>query len=249
VTGGFVVYPAIDLRGGRVVRLEQGDFDRETSYGDDPAARAASFADAGAAWVHVVDLDAARSGEPVNRPAVAAICEAVRPFGTRVQCGGGVRDEAAAAALFEAGVERAVVGTAAVERPGFVAGLAERWPGRVAVGLDVRGREVATRGWVTGSQRDVGDVLTSLAGAGPAAFVVTQIARDGTLVGADLDGLQAALAATPVPVIASGGVGSLDDLRRVAAVRAGERRLGGVVVGRALYEGRFTLAEALAAAG
>ena len=245
---GFVLYPAIDLRGGRVVRLEQGDFDRETAYGDDPVAQARAFADAGAAWLHVVDLDAARSGEPVNRAAVAAICEEVGRTGVRLQCGGGVRDEAAAAAMFQAGVARVVVGTAAVERPGLVARLTERWPGRVAVGLDLRGREVATRGWVTGSGRDVGDVLAALTSAGPAAFVVTQIVSDGMLAGPDVDGLTTVLEATPVPVIASGGVGSLDDLRRLAATGAAGRRLAGVIVGRALYQGRFTLSDALTAA-
>jgi phosphoribosylformimino-5-aminoimidazole carboxamide ribotide isomerase len=241
------LYPAIDLRAGGVVRLQQGDFERETAYGDDPVARAEAFAGAGAAWVHVVDLDAARTGEPVNRPVIAAIGAAV---GGRmlVQAGGGVRDEAAAAALFDdAGVERVVVGTAAVERPGFVAGLAERWPGRVAVGIDVRGDEVAVRGWLDGSGRAIDEVVDELAGAGAAAFVVTQIARDGMLAGPDLDGLAAMLERTAVPVIASGGVGSLDDLRRLAGlVRAG-RRLEGAIVGRALYEGRFTLADALAA--
>jgi phosphoribosylformimino-5-aminoimidazole carboxamide ribonucleotide (ProFAR) isomerase len=159
-----------------------------------------------------------------------------------------VRDEASAAALLDdAGVERVVVGTAAVERPGFVAGLAERWPGRVAVGIDVRGDEVAVRGWLDGSGRAIDEVVDELAGAGAAAFVVTQIARDGMLAGPDLDGLAAMLERTAVPVIASGGVGSLDDLRRLAGlVRAG-RRLEGAIVGRALYEGRFTLADALAA--
>jgi phosphoribosylformimino-5-aminoimidazole carboxamide ribotide isomerase len=245
-----IVYPAIDLRGGRVVRLEQGDFVRETAYDDDPVTRAAAFAAAGTAWVHVVDLDAARTGEPANRPAIAAVGRAAAEAGVRVQAGGGVRDEAAAAALLDgAGVDRVVVGTAAVEQPGFVAGLAARWPGRVAVGLDVRGDEVAVRGWSAGSGRDVADVVDGLAGDGAAAFVVTQIARDGMLSGPDLDGLAAVLRRTATPVIASGGVGSLDDLRRLAGLDVAGRRLDGAIVGRALYEGRFTLAEALAAVG
>jgi phosphoribosylformimino-5-aminoimidazole carboxamide ribotide isomerase len=242
---GITLYPAIDLRGGRVVRLRQGDFDQETAYGDDPVARAEAFAAAGARWVHVVDLDAARTGEPRNRDAIERICRSVP---VRVQAGGGVRDEAAAAALLDAGVERVVIGTAAVEQSGFAARLARRWPGQVALGIDVRGREVAVRGWREGSGRDVAGVVDELAGAGAAALVLTQIEGDGMLSGPDLTGLTAVLDRTPVPVIASGGVGSLDDLRRLARLDVEGRRLAGVVVGRALYDGHFTLEEALAAA-
>ncbi len=250
--GSFVVYPAIDLRAGRVVRLEQGDFARETAYGDDPVAQAVAFAAGGATWLHVVDLDAARTGEPINRPVIAAICDAVAALGgggVRVQAGGGVRDEAAASALLDEGVERVVVGTAAIEQAGFVARLATRWPGRVAVGLDLRGDEVATRAWLAGSGRRAADVIDELSDAGAAAFVVTQLARDGMLGGPDLDGLAGTLGATPVPVVASGGVASLDDLRLLAALEAAGRRLEGAVVGQALYRGRFTLPEAVAAAG
>jgi phosphoribosylformimino-5-aminoimidazole carboxamide ribotide isomerase len=242
----FELYPAVDLREGRAVRLVQGDFDRETVYGDDPVAVARAFAEAGARWVHVVDLDAARTGEPANRATVGAICAALVPVGVSVQCGGGVRDEAAAGELVEAGVERVVVGTAAVEDPAFVTGLAERFPGRVAVGLDARGREVAVRGWAQGSGVDLVDLVDRLSDAGVAALIVTQIARDGTMAGPDLDGLAAVLAATDVPVIASGGVGELGHLRELAALDAGGRRLAGAIVGRALYEGRFDLGEALA---
>jgi phosphoribosylformimino-5-aminoimidazole carboxamide ribotide isomerase len=244
----LILYPAIDLRAGRVVRLAQGDFDRETAYGDDPVAQVSAFAAAGAAWVHVVDLDAARTGEPINRRTIDAIGRTAAAEGVRMQAGGGVRDEAAAATLLDdAGIDRVVVGTAAVERPGFVSVLAARWPDRVAVGLDVRGDEVAVRGWRDGSGRNISDVVDDLAGAGTAAFVVTQIARDGMLAGPDLDGLAAVLEWTAVPVIASGGVGTLDDLRRLAGLDVAGCRLEGAIVGRALYEGRFTLAEALAA--
>jgi phosphoribosylformimino-5-aminoimidazole carboxamide ribotide isomerase len=243
----LIVFPAIDLQAGRVVRLAQGDFDRETAYGVDPVAQAATFAAAGAEWIHMVDLDAARTGEPVNRGTIAAIGRAAAAGGVRVQAGGGVRDEASAAALLDdAGIDRVVVGTAAVERPGFVAVLAARWPNRVAVGLDVRGDEVAVRGWRDRSGRDIAGAVDELAGAGTAAFVVTQIARDGMLAGPDLEGLAAVLERTAVPVIASGGVGTLDDLRRLAGLELAGRRLEGAIVGRALYEGRFTLAEALA---
>jgi phosphoribosylformimino-5-aminoimidazole carboxamide ribotide isomerase len=238
------LYPAIDLRGGRCVRLYQGDYGRETVYGDDPVAQARGFADAGSPWIHVVDLDAARTGEPVNRPHVAAIAAAVD---VPVQTGGGVRDEAAADALLEAGVARVVLGTAALEDPDLVRRLAGRAP--VAVGLDARGRDVAVRGWEQGSGRDVLDVARAFEDAGVAALVVTEIGRDGTLGGPDLEGLAAVLDAVGTEVIASGGVGTLDDLRTLAALEVGGRRLSGAIVGRALYEGSFTIAEALVAAG
>ena len=234
--------PAIDLRDGRCVRLYQGDYDRETVYGDDPVAQARTFDEAGSPWVHVVDLDAARSGAPVNRPVVAAIAGAV---GARVQTGGGIRDEAAADALIEAGVARVVLGTAALEDPDLVRRLAARCS--VAVGLDVRGREVAVRGWEQGSGRDLLEVLAGYEDAGVEAVVVTQIARDGTLEGPDLAGLAEVLGATAMDVVASGGVGTLDDLRALAGLRVDGRGLAGAIVGRALYEGRFTITEALAA--
>ena len=240
------LFPAIDLRGGRCVRLYQGDFGRETVYGDDPVAVARSFAAAGARGVHVVDLDAARTGEPVNRPAVAAI---VAALDVPVQVGGGVRDDAAAAALIGAGVARVVVGTAALDDPAWVRRLAARHPGRVALGLDARGREVAVRGWREGSGRDLVEVAESYADAGLAALVVTSIGRDGTLEGPDVDQLTAVLAASAIDLVASGGVGTLDHLRALAGLEAGGRRLAGAIVGRALYEGAFGVAEALAAAG
>jgi len=237
------LYPAIDVRGGRCVRLYQGDYSQETVYGTDPVAVARSFAGAGARWIHVVDLDAARSGAPENRGVVAAIAGAVHPS-VSVQSGGGVRDHAAADALMSAGVARVVLGTAALESPALVSELASRMP--VAVGLDVRGREVAIRGWTAGSGADVLDVVRRFEDAGVAAVIVTQIARDGTLEGPDVDGLSAVLEATSLAVIASGGVGSLADLETLASLSAGGRTLSGAIVGRALYESRFTLEDALA---
>ena len=236
------LYPAIDLRGGRCVRLHQGDFDRETVYGDDPVGQAKRFAAAGAPWVHVVDLDAARTGDPTNRGLIAAVAAAVD---VPVQTGGGVRDDAAADALFAAGVRRVVVGTAALEDPDWVRRLAARHPGGVAVGLDARGRDVAVRGWQQASGRDLVDVARSFEDAGVAALVVTEIGRDGTLEGPALDQLSAVLEATALDVVASGGVGTLDDLRALAALRVGPgaRRLTGAIVGRALYEGAFSVAE------
>jgi phosphoribosylformimino-5-aminoimidazole carboxamide ribotide isomerase len=236
------LYPAIDLRGGRCVRLYQGDHGRETVYGDDPVAQARTFADAGAPWIHVVDLDAARTGEGANRELVAEIAAAVD---VPVQAGGGVRDDAAADALLGAGVRRVVVGTAALDDPAWVRRLAGRYPGRVTVGLDARGRDVAVRGWVEGSGHDLVEVARSFDDAGVAALVVTEIGRDGTLTGPALDQLADVLAETRLDVVASGGVGSLADLRALAAFEVDGRRPAGVIVGRALYEGAFRLSDAL----
>ncbi len=237
--------PAIDIRAGRCVRLEQGDYDRETVYGDDPVAVAVGYAEAGTRWVHVVDLDAARTGEPVNRPVVAEVAAALAPLGVRVQAGGGVRSEAAAVSLAEAGVARVVIGTAAVEDPALVARIAARQP--TAVGLDGRHGEVAVHGWRAGTGARVVDVLGRFEHAGVAAVIVTDISRDGTLGGPDLRGLEAVLRATEVPVIASGGVSELEDLRALARLDVDGRRLHGAITGKAIYEGRFTVADALAA--
>jgi phosphoribosylformimino-5-aminoimidazole carboxamide ribotide isomerase len=205
-------------------------------------AQAVAFAAEGARWIHVVDLDAARSGRAVNRDVIADIARAVD---VPVQTGGGIRDEDSAIELLDAGVARVVLGTAALEQPALVRRLATQMP--VAVGLDARGRDVAVRGWEKGSGRDLLDVAREFADCGVAALIVTEIGRDGTLEGPDLDGLTEVLAASDVPIIASGGVGRLDDIRALTGVRAEGRRLSGAIIGRALYEGAFTLTEALAA--
>ena len=237
------LYPAIDLRDGRCVRLYQGDYARETVYGADPVAQARAFAAEGAPWIHVVDLDAARTGDPRNRELVAAVAAAVD---VPVQSGGGVRDDAAADALLESGVRRVVVGTAALERPDWVRSLADRHPGRVAVGLDARDRDVAVRGWVRRSGHDLVDVARRFEDAGVVALVVTEIGRDGTLSGPALGQLAAVLGATGVDVIASGGVGSLADLQTLSMLEVDGRRLAGTIVGRALYEGDFRICDAIA---
>jgi phosphoribosylformimino-5-aminoimidazole carboxamide ribotide isomerase len=242
VTVPVELYPAIDVRDGRCVRLYQGDYDRETVYGDDPVAQARAFAADGAPWIHVVDLDAARTGDPRNRSVVAAVAAAVD---VPVQAGGGVRDDGAADALLTGGVRRVVVGTAALDDPDWVRRLAARYPGRVAIGLDARGRDVAVRGWVEGSGHDLVEVARRFDDAGVAALVVTEIGRDGTLAGPAIDQLADVLAATRLDVLASGGVGTLDDLRVLAGLDVGGRRLSGAIVGRALYEGAFALADAL----
>ena len=235
-------YPAIDLRNGKCVRLYQGDYGQETIYGDDPVAQARAFESAGAPWIHVVDLDAARTGEPVNRAVIADIAAGVA---VPVQTGGGIRSMAAAEALFEAGVARVVVGTAALEDPAFVRELAAIHP--VTVGLDARGRDVAVRGWLEGSGADLLDLAKAFEDAGVAALVVTEISRDGTLEGPDLIGLSQVLAATSIPVIASGGVGSLSHLTALSQLQSAGRALSGAIVGRALYEGQFTAEDAVAA--
>ena len=232
------LYPAIDLRAGRVVRLSQGDYDAETVYGDDPVAVATSFADAGAPWVHVVDLDAARSGDPVNRGVVERVAAALQGR-AKLQNGGGVRSLDDARRLADAGVDRVVMGSAAVRRPELVAEVSDVVA--VAVGLDHRAGELATDGWTEGSGVQLADALGRFPTA--SAFVITDISRDGMLTGPDLDGLRSAVAATTTPVIASGGVSSLDDVVALAAIPG----LGGIITGKAVYEGRFTVAEAVRA--
>ncbi|MEO6318716.1 MAG: 1-(5-phosphoribosyl)-5-[(5-phosphoribosylamino)methylideneamino]imidazole-4-carboxamide isomerase [Acidimicrobiales bacterium] len=236
------LFPAIDLRGGQVVQLTQGDFDRERVHGDDPVAVALAFVAAGARWIHTVDLDAARSGEPLNRHLIAAIAAAVD---VPVQAGGGVRSAESAAALADVGVARVIMGTAAMEDPDLVATIAARQP--VALGLDVRGREVAVRGWAEGSGVEWPDALRRLADTGAEAVIVTQIEVEGLMTGADTTGLAEVVAATELAVIASGGVGTLADLIALDAVQSGGRRLAGAIVGTAIYEGRFDVAEAVQA--
>lgn len=226
------------------MRLAAGDFARVTVYGSDPLERARAFEAAGAPWLHVVDLDAARTGNPVNRPVVAAIAAAVS---VPVQAGGGARTAADVEALLGCGVARVVLGTAAIKDPGLLLSLVERWPGRVAAGVDHWQGEVRVKGWQEGAGRRASDVVGELARAGVAAIVVTEITRDGLMTGPDLTGYRALLGTCPVPLVASGGVGSLDDLRRLGHLEAGGRRLAGVIVGRAIYEGRFRVSDAVAA--
>ncbi len=240
------LYPAIDLRDGQCVRLYQGDYDRQTTYGDNPVAQAEAFVAEGASVLHVVDLDAARTGEPTNRPVIGAICQALD---VPVQVGGGVRSVEAAKALFDLGVDRVVIGTAAIENPDLVAELAGQGHS-VVVGLDARGDEVATHGWTTASGQTVAELAERFADCGVSALVVTEISRDGTLEGPDVVGLEKLLSTTDIPIIASGGVGVLEHLSALSNVEisvGGETKtLAGVIVGRALYEGKFSVSEALA---
>ena len=233
------LYPAIDIRGGRCVRLHQGDYAQETVYDADPVAVARSFDAAGAPWIHVVDLDAARTGEQTSRAIVAEIASAVS---AKVETGGGVRTERDVDELVDLGIGRVVLGTAAMQDPALVARVAARHPGAVAVGLDTRHGEVAVHGWTEGTGERAVDVLPRFEDAGVAALIVTEISRDATMAGPDVEAYRQLLAATAIPVIASGGVGTLDHLRELRPLP-----LAGVIVGKAIYERRFTVEEALAA--
>ena len=239
----FDLLPAIDLRDGRVVRLRQGDFGRETAYSDDPVAVATAFADAGARWLHVVDLDGARLGTPRQFETIARIIEAVGD-GLTVEIAGGIRSEGAVAAALALGARRVVLGTAVLGDPQLAATLATRHGAdRIAVSLDVRAGRVAGHGWDPSADGDaVADVLERLASAGIRTFEVTSIERDGELSGPDVDLLRPLVALGRGEVIASAGIRSIEDLQAVRALGC-----RGGIVGRALYEGRLSLADALAA--
>lgn len=234
------LYPAIDLRGGRVVRLRQGDYADETVYGEDPVAVADAFAESGARWIHIVDLDAARSGDPVNRQTIGEVARAVRGRAD-VQTGGGVRTVDDARELADAGVARVVMGSAAVADPSLVAAASEVVP--VAVGLDHRDGDLAVHGWTQGSGLQLDDAYALFPTA--TVFVVTDISRDGMLDGPDVEGLARSVELAGAPVIASGGVARLTDIARLAEIDG----LGGVITGKALYEGRFTVTDAVALLG
>jgi len=237
------LYPAVDLQQGAAVRLVQGDFDRRHDYGD-PVALAERYAAAGARWIHVVDLDAARTGVAHNRELVLEIARRVP---AAVQAGGGIRRIEDADALLGAGVARVVVGTAAMRDAAFLAEVTSRHPGRVAVGLDHRGQgaEVAVSGWEASSALTLDDALARLDEVAVAAVVVTAIERDGMLAGPDVDGLARVLAATRHPVVASGGVRSVEDLHDLASLRVEGRGLDGAIVGKALVDGVLGIEEAL----
>jgi len=244
------LFPAIDLRGGEAVRLTQGDFGRTTRYGD-PIELAEQFIGAGATWLHVVDLEAARTGTAHERPVVDRIVE-LTGGRARVQTGGGVRTESAVEAALAQGLARVVMGTAALQDPGLATRCARRWPGQVAVGLDYVTDEAGVsqamgHGWQRGSERSLTDLLAQWEGEPLGAVVATAVMRDGMLEGPDIDRLRWLLGTTTIPLVASGGVGSLADLEALAALSVDDRRLAGVIVGKALVEEHFSVEEALAA--
>ncbi len=238
----MIFYPAIDLKDGQCVRLLRGDMAQTTVIGDDPAAPAAAFAAAGAEWLHVVDLDGAFAGHPVNGDAVAAILAVVD---VPVQLGGGIRNGTTVARWLELGVRRVVLGTAALDDPGLVRQACRQYPGSVAVAVDVRDGMVATQGWAKASEVPALDLARRFEDAGVAVMVYTDIARDGALEGPNVAATVALADAVTVPVIASGGVSGLADIE--ALKTAGDGLLEGVIAGRALYDGRLDVAAAVAA--
>ncbi|MDF0490852.1 1-(5-phosphoribosyl)-5-[(5-phosphoribosylamino)methylideneamino]imidazole-4-carboxamide isomerase [Sphingomonas sp. H39-1-10] len=239
----LIVFPAIDLKGGQVVRLAEGDMARATVYGDDPAAQAMLFADAGAEHLHVVDLDGAFAGASVNGEAVRSI---VARFPGRVQLGGGIRTRAAIEGWFDLGVARVVIGTAALENPDLVRDAARDFPGAIVVAVDARDGFVATKGWADVSTVTVTDMARRFEDAGVAALLFTDVGRDGLLKGCNVEATVDLARAVRIPVIASGGVAGIDEIHVLA--RHARDGVEGVITGRALYDGRLDLAEALAVA-
>ena len=236
----MILFPAIDLKNGEAVRLEQGDMARATVFHRDPAEQARTFAAQGFEYLHIVDLDGAFAGKPMNAAAVERILAAVR---IPVQLGGGIRDHATIEGWLGKGVTRVIIGTAAVRDPALVEAAAKRFPGRVAVGLDARDGKVAVQGWAESSELAVLDIARRFEDAGVAAIVYTDIARDGMLKGLNIDATIALADAVSIPVIASGGLASLDDIRALLHPRA--KKLAGAIAGRALYDGRLDAAAAL----
>jgi phosphoribosylformimino-5-aminoimidazole carboxamide ribotide isomerase len=235
----MLILPAIDLRGGQCVRLRQGDYQQETVFGADPAAMARRWADQGARYLHLVDLDGAREGRPVNGPSVRAIVQAA---GVPCQFGGGLRTEEHIDEALSWGVSRVVIGTRALKDPDWFEGVCRRRPGQVVLGIDARDGRAAAEGWLEVSECSALDLARRCASWPLAALVYTDISRDGMLAGPNVQGLAEMASAVPLPVIASGGVTTLADIRRLAGLG-----LAGCIVGRALYEGRLDLTEAIKA--
>jgi phosphoribosylformimino-5-aminoimidazole carboxamide ribotide isomerase len=236
----MILFPAIDLKNGEAVRLQQGDMARATTFNRDPAAQAKAFAQQGFEYLHIVDLDGAFAGKPMNAGAVERILAAVD---IPVQLGGGIRDRATIEAWLSKGVSRVIIGTAAVRNPPLVKDAARAYPGRVAVGLDARDGKVTVEGWAETSELSALDVARRFEDAGVAAIIYTDVARDGMLQGLNLDATIGLADAVSIPVIASGGLASIEDVRALLAPRA--RKLAGAIAGRALYDGRLDAAVAL----
>ena len=235
----MILYPAIDLKDGQAVRLLRGEMDAATVFNDDPAAQARAFVAAGAEWLHLVDLNGAFAGAPVNGEAVEAILKAID---VPAQLGGGIRDMATIEAWLGKGLGRVILGTVAVEAPGLVRDAARTFPGQVAVGIDARGGRVATRGWAEETEVDATDLARRFEDAGVAAVIYTDIDRDGAMGGPNVEATAALARAVSIPVIASGGVSSLDDLAALKATGV----VAGAISGRALYDGAIDLGAALA---
>lgn len=237
---GFTIYPAIDMRGGKCVRLLQGDYQKETVYGDSPFEMAQQFANAGAAWIHMVDLDGAKDGQRVNDKFVI---QAAQNLDAKVQIGGGIRTEADIVHYLESGVERVIIGSIAVSNPEFAIEMIQKYGSHIAVGIDAKNGYVATHGWLTTSELKAVDLGKRFADAGAETFIFTDIATDGMLSGPNVAAIEQMAVETGKSVIASGGVSSLEDLTVLQALF--EKGVTGAIVGKALYEGRFTVREAL----
>ncbi|MGH7830418.1 MAG: 1-(5-phosphoribosyl)-5-[(5-phosphoribosylamino)methylideneamino]imidazole-4-carboxamide isomerase [Candidatus Binatia bacterium] len=236
----MILFPAIDLKDGQVVRLKQGDYSRVTRYAKDALAQAREFAAQGAEWLHMVDLDAAKAGQAVNRKLIAQVA---KQSGLKVQVGGGIRSVEMAGAYLGEGVSRVVVGTKAARDPDFLRALGATYPKQVALGLDTKDGKIAVQGWTETLDVSAEDFLKSASLQGIYCLIFTDIARDGMLTGPNLQALRRVMAATELPVIASGGIARLEDIRALADLE--NCKLLGVIVGKALYEGKFTLKEAL----
>lgn len=238
----MIIYPAIDLKGGRCVRLQQGRADDVTIYDEDPGRIAHRFAEAGAEWIHCVDLDGAFTGEPQNWLGVERILHA----GVKVQLGGGIRDEQTVERLLDAGVSRVVIGTRASEDEAFIRRLVALHGERIAVGIDAKDGMVAVRGWVEATDQTATELAARMADAGVKTIIYTDIATDGMLTGPNFVSLEAILQAVQVPVLASGGVSELSDIAKLMDLSRQYPHLGGVIAGKAIYEQRFDVAEAVA---
>jgi len=236
------VIPAIDLRDGKCVRLIQGQYDRQITYNDDPVQQAEQFYADGARWLHIVDLDGAKAGRPVNTRSIASVAGLGK---LKIEVGGGLRDENSIRHLLDLGVERAIIGTQAVRDFTWFSRMAEQFKGRIVLGLDARGDTVATHGWLQDSELTVLDFAARAATRPLAAIIYTDITRDGMLTGPNIDTTKALAVAVKVPVIASGGVGTVEHIKALVAAQG----IAGVIVGRSLYEGTLTVREAIAAAG
>ncbi|MEP5630359.1 MAG: 1-(5-phosphoribosyl)-5-[(5-phosphoribosylamino)methylideneamino]imidazole-4-carboxamide isomerase [Tateyamaria sp.] len=234
----MILYPAIDLKDGQAVRLVHGDMDSATVFNDDPAAQARAFVEAGCTWLHLVDLNGAFAGAPINAAPVEAILKACP---VPAQLGGGIRDMATIEMWLDKGLERVILGTVAVENPDLVREAARAFPGHVAVGIDARGGKVATKGWANETDVDATDLAKSFEDAGVAAIIYTDINRDGAMGGPNINATEALARAVSIPVIASGGVSSVQDLRALKATNI----IAGAISGRALYDGAIDLAAAL----
>lgn len=235
----FTIYPAIDMRGGKCVRLLQGNYENETVYGDSPFLMAKQFADSGAEWIHMVDLDGAKAGKKINNEHVLRVA---KELSVKVQVGGGIRSAEDVAYYLENGVDRVILGSAAISNPSFVKNMLNEHKEKIAIGIDARGGFVATEGWLNTSEVKATDLALQLAEAGAQVFIFTDISKDGTLSGPNVEAIGELAELTGKEVIASGGVSSLADLEEL---KSDSRQIAGAIIGKALYTGQFSLEDAL----